>query len=198
MQGLQQRIKLSHQDSIAWGISSLLALSHVTFNAGNVHVDVFVKSKSLDTQKCLTTFAQGFASVSAIINLSLNYIATEPSPGQFVCLNGDTECSGNRQQLCARNISTSPVVLGQNPDWVQFALCQTTDRFNIPWNGASCAQATGVDVTQLAQCVTTDSQVLFERSIAKSNGGSDTYGCTIKLNGDAWCQVSAFGKRFSV
>ncbi len=47
-------------------------------------VDFFVMSKCPDAQVCEVAFFPALFKISSIVNLTMNYIATETSPGQ-VC-----------------------------------------------------------------------------------------------------------------
>jgi len=58
--------------------------------------------------------------VGSIVNLKTEYVATKnPSTGVISCLHGDSECVGNQQQLCARQLYPDVSL------WYEFVLCQS-------------------------------------------------------------------------
>ena len=158
----------------------------------SVAVDFFVMSKCPDAVFCEQTFAAGLAPVISIVELSLNYIANESAPnsGAFVCRHGPGECTGDMQQLCAKELDTSQPAEGDLPVWFQFALCQSNSSASIPANGQACAEEVGLDWNNMQYCVSNNGPELLAASIQRRHAGNanESISCTVELDRQFWCQ----------
>lgn len=156
-----------------------------------VAVDFFVMSKCPDAVFCEQTFAAGIASVISIVDLNLNYIANETAtPREFVCRHGPGECTGDMQQLCAKELDTTTPTEGDLPVWFQFVLCQSNNSAAIPSNAQQCAEQVGLDWGNLQYCVENNGPELLAASTQRRQPGNanESISCTVELNRQFFCQ----------
>ncbi|CAF0909045.1 unnamed protein product [Didymodactylos carnosus] len=146
-----------------------------------VHVDFYVMSKCPDAQLCETKFADTLIKLSSIINFTVNFIAKEPTPNVFNCMHGDSECTGNKQQLCVQNL-TSQIVL------LQFLRCQSQTMKSIPDNAEKCLPATNLKYDDVKKCVDERGNLLFHNSIQQTQTDNVKKSCTMYLNKKFWCK----------
>ena len=136
-----------------------------------VPVEIFVMSKCPDAAACETAFP--VLELLAISNVTVDYIAKYNA---FTCMHGDSECTGNMQQLCARHVAQ------QNEQaWWRFVLGQDATQKAIPTNGKDCAEQSGLDYAQIARCLADGTgERLLKESIGRA--ASVRVCCTIRVS----------------
>ena len=71
-----------------------------------------------DARLCEVEFLPVLKKLSTISNYTMHYIGKVDEEGQVTCMHGESECTGNKQQLCiqkhypGRPISASVAVCG--------------------------------------------------------------------------------------
>jgi hypothetical protein len=146
-------------------------------------------SQCPDAAKCETLFLPSLLKLSSIVNFTLSFIASEPKLNDFKCPHGESECIGNKQQLCMQKMYSPKI-------FMKYLLCQSKDFFRIPNNGEQCANETSGNLTKwsdVKSCVTsTKSNKLFHKSLERTRLASAKKSCTIHLNGKFWCMHDGF------
>jgi len=171
---------------IARSLVVIVVLATAVLAQPLVPVQFFVMSKCPDWTSCATTFGPAFAPLASILDLSVDVIATE-SGGTFNCMHGPTECTGNKQQLCAASLVKNETA--RSVKWFDFDVCQERDRNNIPANGQKCAQSTGLDYSKLSTCANgAQGNSLMSASIKRTRAAGVSTCCTVFVGGKQWCQ----------
>jgi hypothetical protein len=153
---------------------------------GQVPVGIHVMSKCPDAIACEAFLPLVLDKVGAIVNLTVDYIATPYSqPEAPACMHGPAECEGNTQQLCFAQ--TYP----DRSMWYDFILCQNQDWHSIPDRAlaASCAIAAGgVYEGAVEDCVSGPKGLaLLAASTARTRALEIRRSCTIRIAGKIRC-----------
>uniref|UniRef100_A0A6B2LKE5 Uncharacterized protein n=1 Tax=Arcella intermedia TaxID=1963864 RepID=A0A6B2LKE5_9EUKA len=144
---------------------------------------MFVMSRCPDANACEALYSGVISQVGTIVDLHVNYIASETSPGSFVCMHGKQECTGNMQQLCAYNYYG-----GFNYSWWDFIQCQDETQYNIPNNAETCAQTAGVSYPLINDCVTSSLGTnLFSQSLKFTQSLGIKVSCTMNIASQYYC-----------
>jgi len=148
----------------------------------NVKLDFYVMAKCPDAEVCEAVFAPAVVSLSAIIDLRVNYIARYLH-SNMSCPHGPTECVGDKQQLCAQLLSPSSALT-----WWNFTACQSATRNTIPANAEACAANTSISFPLLSACVEHAGERLLYASALTSAAAGQSISCTLTINDQQWCQ----------
>jgi len=150
--------------------------------ASPVRVDFYVMSKCPDAKFCENLWGPALSPLSSIITADMNYFGEDNGGGAFNCMHGASECEGNVQQLCVKNM-TSPSL-----KWMDFAICQSSTQGSIPHNAKDCAKQLQLDYDVIDHCATGPlGRQLFSESIAKRKASGATKSCTLQLDDRTWC-----------
>jgi hypothetical protein len=150
-----------------------------------------------DAKACEEAFP--YSSLSTIINMNVRprnsppaqptqtgpqlYYIGDTSATPATCMHGPNECLGNKEQMCARDLSTT-----STDAWYCFVLCQDKSQSKIPSNGESCATECGIDWKKVSTCYKADAA---EAALVKSMEHSDEMGinacCTMYMDNKLRC-----------
>ncbi|MBP7125180.1 hypothetical protein KBD49_02320 [Myxococcota bacterium] len=105
------------------------------------------------------------------VDLRIEFIGQEPSPGQLTSMHGDNEVKGNLLQICALNLDPAK--------GYDLILCMNKDMRAIPGNFDACAAEVKIDAAKVKACAEGDQgkKLLsdsFKRSQEKGARGSPT------------------------
>lgn len=149
-----------------------------------VQVEFFVMSRCPDAAFCEKLFLPYLLQLSSIVNFTISFIASKSSTNEFQCMHGESECLGNKQQLCIQKMYSPTIFLN-------YLLCQSAEITRIPDNGEECAtnasQGT-INWSDVQACLNSrQSNELFDQALQRTNAAGATKSCTIHLNGKFWC-----------
>ncbi|KAI9323180.1 hypothetical protein BX666DRAFT_1884078 [Dichotomocladium elegans] len=152
-----------------------------------VPVELFVMSKCPDKGVCEEVFDQVLREVKVPVSLSVNYIAkANPAEAlQYECMHGESECIGNIQELCYRQ------VYPDYRDWFGFALC-LNDRLReigidpeLPYQ---CATKLGQSYAPVDACVKSNLGIeLLGKSVERTQSLGVRKSCTIYIDNKQRC-----------
>lgn len=146
-----------------------------------VQVDFFVMSRCPDAAFCETLFLPYLLQLSSIVKFTLSFIASKSSANEFQCMHGESECRGNKQQLCIQKFYSSTIFLN-------YLLCQSADISRIPDNGEECARNLTINWSDVQTCVNSNqSNELFDQAWQRTQAAGARKSCTMHLNGKFWC-----------
>ena len=140
-------------------------------NADKVKLDFYVMSQCPYGKQVEDAIAPVLEKLGNNVEFTLDFIASEGSPGQFQSLHGTPEVLGDIAQLCA---------IKHNPDiYMKMITCMNENAQAIPGNWKSCAEKTGMNVAKLEECYSgEEGKALLSASAKKSEeakaGGSPT------------------------
>ncbi|KAI9008687.1 hypothetical protein DFJ74DRAFT_364321 [Hyaloraphidium curvatum] len=157
-----------------------------------VPVTAYVMSRCPDAARCEPILAEAVAKVGAIAEIRTDYIV-RMNDGVLSCPHGDTECAGNRQQLCAYHLFKQSPPAGSSPnDWFKFVTCQSAKYYEIPSADllATCAARIGLDPAEITKCADSDlgKELLFASGEATRAAGAKK-SCTVHVAGKMRCLV---------
>jgi hypothetical protein len=113
---------------------------------GAIKLELYVMSKCPYGVQAVQGATPALMELAEKVDLRLDYIATENN-GQFNCLHGEPECTGNIQQLCA---------IKYYPDmkkYLGFIDCVNKNWQQIPQGWEPCAEQAGMDKGMLKSCI---------------------------------------------
>ncbi|KAI8928662.1 hypothetical protein BC831DRAFT_447487 [Entophlyctis helioformis] len=152
-----------------------------------VPVTLFVMSKCPDAVLCERVFASVLEAVAPITDLTTQYIG-KAEPDGFVCRHGESECVGNIQQLCARDL------FPEANRWFSFVQCQNENDHwrSIPAGSHECFKRAispnQTDLDRWQACVDGEyGSRLLRESLARTQAAGVTNSCTIAINGEKRC-----------
>lgn len=142
-----------------------------------VKVEFYVMSQCPFGTQVEDTFYPVLEEMGEAIDFNLDYIVSEPSPGQFQSLHGQPEVKGNIVQLCAKE---------HYPDdykYMKFIVCQNKDAGNVDTNWEACARENNMDVSTLRNCLEGDEGAsLLRESMQRTLVRGATASPTIFIN----------------
>lgn len=105
------------------------------------------------------------------LDLNIDFIGSEPIPGQFKSLHGEPEVEGNLVQLCVKDVAPDKML--------DFIACQNKNPRDLAGSIDSCAKEVGVDPAEIRQCKdgARSKELLsesFEKAMAANARGSPT------------------------
>ncbi|MCX6695465.1 MAG: DsbA family protein [Candidatus Altiarchaeota archaeon] len=107
-------------------------------------LDVFVMSQCPYGTMALDAMKEVLNAFKGQINFSVNYIATETSPGVFDSLHGDQETQEDIRELCAMKYYQA------NYKFMDYIWCRNKDITSTAWE--SCATGNGMDAAKIKAC----------------------------------------------
>jgi len=149
-----------------------------------VRVDLFVMSKCPDAYVCEELFQPIITQVGSIVDLNVNYIAQvdDSQPTGFNCMHGQSECTGDIQQLCAKKYYPFNYV------WWNFLLCQDNTQDDIPDNGVTCAKQYFMNPLVINNFTNgQDGKDLMTKSITFTQSKNIDVSCTIYIMNQLYC-----------
>ena len=143
------------------------------FKGEKVKVEFYVMSQCPFGTQVEDGFYPVLESMGNAIDFHLDYIVTEPSPGQFQSLHGEPEVKGNIVQLCAKSYYS------EDYKYMDFIICQNKDMKNVDTNWETCALENNMDVEKLRTCLESDEgkellRTSMQKAIAREARGSPT------------------------
>ena len=103
----------------------------------------------------------------------------------ITCMHRESECEGNRQQLCAQLLSSArPLSL----QYLNFTACQSQTYQTVPDNADACAVQAGFDAGKLQSCVSSVGQQLLFDSATYTRQRNQSVSCSILVDDQPWCQ----------
>jgi len=105
------------------------------------------------------------------LDLDIEFIGSEPTPGVFKSLHGEPEVQGNLAQLCVKDLA---------PDMMlDFIACQNKNPRDLEGSIDSCAESLGLDPAEVRSCADGERgkellSASFKEAIAASARGSPT------------------------
>jgi hypothetical protein len=167
-------------------IVTVFALVAVVLASEAPPVDLafYVMSKCPDAKFCEEWLDPVITALRPIVNVSIDYIAKDGGAGQFTCMHGVPECTGNMQQLCAREVAGA-----DSSKWWSFVMCQDATLASIPNNARTCASKAGIEYADIESCAGDGGRgaALFSQSIANTNKRGVRASCTIWQDGKPRC-----------
>ena len=142
-----------------------------------VNVEFYVMSQCPYGTQVEDAFYPVLEKMGEAINFQLNYILSEPSPGQFQSLHGQKEVKGNIVQLCAMKYYSDDYL------YMKFIVCQNEDAANVDTNWEVCAKENNMDVNKLKSCLEGDEgTTLLRESMQRTLVKGATASPTIFIN----------------
>lgn len=155
----------------------LLALGVTATAQERVPLHLYVMSKCPDAVFCEARVQQVLRQVGSLVDLQVNYIAPNGK-----CLHGDSECDGNIQQLCIKELYPNK--------WFDFLQCQNKQFWMIPATQLvdQCGKPRSMITSDILKCMSDGTGAsLFESSWKFTQAQSITTSCTIQLQGRTLC-----------
>ena len=140
-------------------------------NPGAVPVELYVMSQCPYGVQAFNEIKPALDKLGADVDLQLNYIGQEESPGSLTSMHGQSEVTGDIAQLC---------VLRHAPDSaLDIISCQNENMSSVDTNWQSCATKVGAKVDPIKACIegAEGKELLsasFKRASAKGATGSPT------------------------
>ncbi|KAI7858859.1 hypothetical protein BDC45DRAFT_433143 [Circinella umbellata] len=154
----------------------------------SVPIELFVMSKCPDKVECEEVFSQVLKQVSVPISLDVNYIGKPniSEPYGIQCKHGPTECLGNIQELCFKQIY--PDI----DDWFDgFTLCLNEEYQDIGEDNdlaIKCAKRIGKDYDPVQNCITSLNGIqLLTDSVERTQSLNVEKSCTIYIDNKLRC-----------
>lgn len=142
-----------------------------------VKVEFYVMSQCPYGTQVEDAFYPVLEQMGDVIDFNLDYIVTEPSPGQFQSLHGEKEVKGDIVQLCAKKYYP------ENYVYMKFIVCQNKDRANVDTNWVGCAKENNMDVEKLRSCLEGDEgKMLLRESMQRTQAMGATASPTMYFN----------------
>ncbi|KAJ3450627.1 gamma-interferon inducible lysosomal thiol reductase gilt [Anaeramoeba flamelloides] len=152
-----------------------------------VSVELIAASKCPDTSSWEDEVASKLLYyIGDIFTLRVDFLASYQKTNDkytFKCMHGETECEGNKYELCAQKHY-------QN-DWKYFDYieCLNQNQYDIPQNAETCSKHLSLDWDTLETCYKTESASLFVQSIDTVNSKYPVnWVPTIFINGQYFCK----------
>ncbi|MFC1755663.1 thioredoxin domain-containing protein [Thermoproteota archaeon] len=145
----------------------------------SVPVEFYVMSQCPFGTQVIDAIAPVMEKMGDAVDLKIEYIVQEISPGQFSSLHGEPEVQGNIVQLCAKQY---------NPDlYIKFIVCQNKNAGAIPGNWESCVDSEGLDKESIKTCYEGDEgKELLSESAKRTNKAGARASPTIFINGESY------------
>jgi glutaredoxin len=126
-------------------LAACLAAVGSTVARDRVRLDMYVMSKCPYGAEALRAARRVVSQLGQSVELSLDYIV-EHKGGRFDSLHGQSEVTGNIQQLCA-------IKYHSRDKWLKFIDCVSEDFQAIPSNYETCAVQAKLDKGKMKTCV---------------------------------------------
>lgn len=143
---------------------------------GTVDIELYVMSQCPYGVQFENALKPVYDKLGDSINLRIDYIARETSPGVFSSLHGQPEVEGDIIQLCAAKYY---------PDkYYDFIECQNKGYHDLGGSVESCSREAGIDASKITKCSEGDEgKSLLSESIKNANNAGATGSPTVIISG---------------
>lgn len=146
---------------------------------GTVDVELYVMSQCPYGVQFEDALKPVYDELKDSVNLRIDFIARETTPGVFSSLHGQPEVEGDIIQLCAAKYY---------PDkYYDFIACQNKDYRDLKASVESCSKEAGIDASKITACAEGDEgKSLLSKSIKNAQLAGATGSPTVLINGQSY------------